>query len=554
MSRSRLCLLCFLLAWLAHRLDGASDPSGPDEALARTDEALLKEHKVGLDDASLLAFFRQRVLTEADKAEIERLIRQLGSEKFAEREEASRKLIWRGPPVLPLLRPALKNPDVEIARRAGQCISDVEEGPGSTLPMAAVRVLARRRPAGAVEGLLRYAPFTDDPDIYDEVLTALVTVAGEEGKQAPLLAAALKDEQALRRAAAGYVLGRQRERKVRAVVQPLLADPDARVRLRTAQGLLAGRDKSAVPTLIALLIDGPADLAWQAEDLLLRLAGEQAPPPPDKAGNAEAQARWREAWQRWWKEQEPTIDLARLEDGPRQLGLTLGIEWNTNRVWECGRDGKQRWLLTVAGPMDAQVLPGNRVLIAEANEKCVRERDLKGAILWEHKVEGEPLNCQRLTNGNTFIGTRDSVLEVTREGKVVFHYKVEGGVYFHGVSRVRNGHYVYITNGGLVVELDGAGKKVAAVQLTHEGSWGEVEVLPGGRYLVSNYGTGRVQEVNMAGKLLWECSVPGACGVTRLPGGNTLLACNGKVVEVDRAGKAVWEHVSNGFVRRTHRR
>jgi hypothetical protein len=84
--------------------------------------------------------------------------------------------------------------------------------------------------------------------------------------------------------------------------------------------------------------------------------------------------------------------------------------------------------------------------------------------------------------------------------------------------------------------------------------WVGIEDLPGERYLLASSGAGRVIEVDKTGKVLWEAKVAGACGVTRLPNGHTLVATRGQVVELDRAGKTVWERHSDGYVRRVHRR
>src|SRR5262245_58532279 len=95
--------------FLALVLQGWAAPE-PD----RTDEDFLQTHQIGLDDASLLTFFRQRTLTDADRQKLEQMIRQLGSADFAQREEASVELVKRGVQALPLLRQALKNADPEI--------------------------------------------------------------------------------------------------------------------------------------------------------------------------------------------------------------------------------------------------------------------------------------------------------------------------------------------------------------------------------------------------------------------------------------------------------
>ncbi|HUS46985.1 MAG TPA: efflux RND transporter permease subunit, partial [Phycisphaerae bacterium] len=61
----------------------------------------------------------------ADAAEIERLIRQLGSDKFAEREEAQKELVKIGVPALEPLRAAAKDADAERAQRAKAAIAQI---------------------------------------------------------------------------------------------------------------------------------------------------------------------------------------------------------------------------------------------------------------------------------------------------------------------------------------------------------------------------------------------------------------------------------------------
>ena len=101
---------------------------------------------------------------------------------------------------------------------------------------------------------------------------------------------------------------------------------------------------------------------------------------------------------------------------------------------------------------------------------------------------------------------------------------------------------------------DMAGKQVRVIPLPKNPMWVGLEEVEGDRFLVANSETGRVIEIDPAGKVLWETNVPGACGVARLPGGTTLVATSKRVVEVDRQGKVVWEKTAAGYARRVHRR
>src|SRR5262249_49853010 len=152
------------------------------------------------------------------------------------------------------------------------CLDETNRGPGPSLPSAAARLLARRGPPEAISVLLAYLPFADDSTVQDDVFSALLLLAQDKDKSrlAPLKSA-LKDDLSIKRAAAAYVLGRSADKEVRNAVKKLLADKEAIVRLRAAQGLLAAHEKDAVPVLIDLLAGQPTDIVWQVEDLLLRI-------------------------------------------------------------------------------------------------------------------------------------------------------------------------------------------------------------------------------------------------------------------------------------------
>jgi hypothetical protein len=540
-------LAIFLLAAV---LAPASCPAADDETAA-ADERLVKDAGISPDAAGLLAYFRERTLTAADVKRLETLVRQLGDERFEAREAAAKELVGRGAAAAPLLRQARRDPDAEIARRAALCLEQIEAGPGPTLPMAAARLVARRRPPGTAEALLGFLPFADDTLVEDEVLHALVAVSRPAAEE-KLWREALADARPAVRAAAAHVVGARGTAEQRAAVRSLLRDKDAQVRYRAAEGLLAARDREAVPALIGLLEEAPAAVALQAEGLLYHLAGEQAPRVSVLDTGTGARRKCREAWTAWWAGPGAAVDLARAADRERFLGLTLGIEYNSGRVWECGPDGKVRWEFThLQGPMEAQVLPGGRVLLAESNNHTVSERDLRGNIVWQRTLDGDPTGCQRLPNGNTFVSTFTSVRELTRDGKDVYNFKLPGGS--NAIRMGRNGHILCAIDRA-IVELDVAGRKVRSIPLPAPPSYVGIEDLPGDRFLLANGGNGQVLEVDAAGKVLWKATVAGACGVCRVPSGNTLVATDHRVVELDRTGKVVWEKETPGYARRVHRR
>jgi hypothetical protein len=471
-------------------------------------------------------------------------------------------LVKAGLAAVPFLRQALEDPDREIVRRSERCLQEIRSHSETGLALASVRLLAVRQPAGAVEVLVKYLPFAEDPVIEEEVLTTLAVLGFRKGQVDQALIAALTDPMPARRAAVAFLLGRSSEASHRHQARPLLKDADPRVRFQAARGFLAARDKEAVPALLALLTNGPLDLAWQAEDQLGQLAGEQTPRVTVGAGSSTERRRCCDAWTAWWQKHGSQLDLGKPDAENRSLGLTLIVCFSgyqgTGRVWERGPDGQARWEITDAlGPIDAQMLPDNHVLIAEYNGQRVTERDRRGKIVWQYRWPGkQPLGCQRLPNGHTLIATTHEIREVDAAGSLIASFALPASTIlsFH---KLRNGHLVYLTYEGSLIELDEKGRELKTLRFARpDEGLVTVEVLPGGHYLVPLTVAGRVAEFDGSGKEIRQWPMPHATAATRLPNGH-LLACSNKeqrVVEMSAAGKVLWEERVGGRVFRVRQR
>jgi hypothetical protein len=306
--QSALLLLPLFMTVPAARAQQPALPADPDERL-------LKEVGCRITDGELIAFLKER--SEGPGTGLKALVRQLGSDDFAEREDAQRRLIAYGAKALPDLRAAVNDPDAEIAYRARVCVAEIVRSPRLAAPAAVARLLARRRPAGASAALLRYLPHAADGDMEEQVWLALAALAPRDEKFGATLVAALQDAEPARRAVAACLLGRSDDAATRAAVRRLLDDPDATVRLRAAQGLLAGRDPAALPALIALLEARPAALAWQAEELLHWAAGGGGPAAVVGAGSAGEGKACRAAWQEWWEKRGAQRDPSDFGRGAR---------------------------------------------------------------------------------------------------------------------------------------------------------------------------------------------------------------------------------------------
>jgi hypothetical protein len=524
--------------------------------------AALKNAGINADGETLLALFKKRTLKESERGRVSNLIRQLGSETYRLREQALNELIGIGPAVAEMLQLATKNPDLEISRRAEKALTRIQE---KDLPIdvvaAAVRVLAFRRPAGTVETMLAFVPYTDAEGVVaDETRTLLTLLAVENGKAHPALRAGLADAQPMSRAAAAEALCRAGLEDQKSEVRKLLADVDPYVRLRTAMALANAGDKEGIPVLIEAMPRLSLVQAWQAEDLLLRLAAGKSPPAVSVGIDDGARAKCRDAWLAWWKQYGTRVDLAQLHERPRLLGYTLVVMLDIGRVMELGAENHVRWQVdNLALPLDAQYLPGDRVLVAEYLASRVTERNLKGDILWEKSDIPGPLVAQRLASGHTFIATDNQLFEIDRAGKTTYKITMSEDEKIMKAAKLPNGEILCLTDAARVVRMDAAGKELYAytIPLGKRLFGGRLYMLPNGRVLIAHNDENKVIEYDARGKAVWELAVDEPVAALRLPNGNTLVTTmlpQRGAIEFDRNGQEVWSYRSTTRVTRALRR
>jgi hypothetical protein len=509
-----------LLAALAEGVAGQAP--GPAED---PDRQVLQEARLPADAAGLLAYLRQRSGNDADLRQAGRLIRRLGSEDFGERQQAAKRLVAAGRGALALVRQARTDPDKEVARLARECARQIERGWDPALDLAAVRLLVRLGPEGAVPALLGHLPSVADEELEEEVWFGLDALAVRQPRSLPALEEALRDPLPARRAAAACVLGRRGNHEQRAAVRQLLTDPDPMVRLRAAQGLLGAKDKAAIPVLVALLAEPSVEVSWQAEELLHYAAGEGAPAAVVGSGTAKARAKCRKAWEEWWQGQGPKLDLAKLDQDYRRPVLLLaatGDEPGGDSFALCGCDGRPRWQVRGLEHPQAEslrLLPGNRLQVIEAllppwaekSRPRLTERDLDGKLLRQEELPYRRLrrldSYTRLANGNVFLADDQTAVELSPDGHEFYRRQYDFDGVFHQPQRFSNGRVVCLADGRLkgfeftgpkrLAEYEPAsGRLLRKVGLEHDlivGGNHKLQVRPNGHYLLAGSNVRRFQ-------------------------------------------------------------
>jgi HEAT repeat protein len=507
------------------------------------------------EGTGLLDELRKRTVKEADRERSLALIEKLGDDDFEVRQQAEKDLLALGTSIAALLKQAQKHPDLEVKNRAAKCLAIIEKDRLTPLTSCTARLIALRKPAGAAEVILNFLPFAEDEAIVDELQTTLNVVAFPEGKVAPGLVKALDDKIGIRRAAAATALCRGGLADHLPGLRRALKDKDPLVRLKIALALADVRESEAIPVLAALVGELPAEYATVAEDYLYRIARDTA--PKEMPTGDDGRAKRATLWATWWNENRDhvvLIDRLAIPSHERFHNYTLLIQPNNAQVVEQGPDGKQRWAISgLANPWDAQVVSGDHVLIAEFNGNRVTERDLRGAILWEHRTPTGPMSVERLRNGNTFIVCRDRLIEVDRAGREVI--KIERPHDIMSGRKLPSGQIVCVTNNRQVLRLDRTGRAVKTF-VTANVFFNTNEILDNGHVLIPLAWMNHVLELDGDGKEVARFTAMQPNHAVRLPNGNTLVASqNGapKLYEFDRKGKQIAETTVGVYTFRVRR-
>jgi hypothetical protein len=499
------------------------------------------------DDPDPLDAFRART-ANATPDELPRLIDQLGSDSFEVRQRASERLTRIGSPALPALARAAASADAEVRSRAEDCRRAIMSPADAPQIRAAARLVAERQPPGAAAALLDYLPACADEPTAKAVRAALVAVAVRDGRPETAVVRALADAAPARRAAAGAALCRAGAERHLPAVRRLLKDTDPEVRLLVGLALAERGEREALPVLIALLDVLPRQRLAPVEDLLYGTAGAKAPAVA-MGETAASRRKFRSAWADWWATEGAVADPRRARETP-YLDHTIVLLLELGRMIELDGEDKPIWEMKDLGfPLDLQVLPGDRVLVADNQGGRIVERHRDGTVLWEQPADG-PIMAQRLPDGNTFFATRTELLEVDRAGTLVFSYVRPDGEEFLRAARLPDGDIACVVTRGArgrsFVRLDPSGREKARFAVKVQTYGGRIDVLPDGHVLIPALGDDKVIEYDAAGQALREFSVVQPIAALRLANGNTLVTSmrQQRTIELDPAGKEVWQYPS----------
>jgi HEAT repeat protein len=475
-----------------------------------------------------------RRLSTQSQRQTEQWLRELADDDYFVREAAMQGLIQL--PTIPRedwLR-RMETVDAETRWRL-KVVLDRHESESTQIYRAALQILSRDPSVLRDDDWLAGAVLLERADLRDEYSAFLRQHVPPQ--LIPRFRAAAADERPAARLAAAVVLGRNPQEDDQPVLAKLLGDTNDNVALLAAQGIAQRGDARALPVLIRLLDSPHLDVRRESVTWLCGLTGQEFDYSPH-APAAERQATI-EQWRTWLAGPGARVAIqppqrmavqARGHLGNHLLISTGGL----GKICEFDEQGETVWQYNVQS-WSAEKLVGGNVLVASHWESRVFEVDRRGEIVWQlegvNAIRAKPLPGGRVLIAD-FAGNR--VVEADRRGAIVWQHETPDQCF--DVERLVSGNTIYACP-NLIREVSPDGSSVR--QWTVEGRINSLQVLPTGRLLVSNYGQGRVVELDDEGKVMWEYKIPRPSDAFRLPGGRTLITTAEQIVEVDLQGQQI---------------
>ncbi|MEX2213211.1 MAG: hypothetical protein WD768_03725 [Phycisphaeraceae bacterium] len=253
-------------------------------------------------------------------------------------------------------------------------------------------------------------------------------------------------------------------------------------------------------------------------------------------------------------------------------GETYIVDENDEVIWKYPSATRDGW-----------VLPSGNILLCVNRQKDFPgggvievTRENKVVFSWKSSQNGETHSVQPLENGNLVIvegGPKPRLVEIDREGKEIVAFALQCQVpNIHMQTRMArklaDGTYLapHLLDFA-VKQYDATGKVIGQFDTTVEGdkdhkihTWPFTAIrLKNGNTVVGLTHGNRVVEFDKDGKIIWQVSnddLPGepikdACGVQRLPNGNTMITAYAggpnatKLMEVTPEKKIVWSYTDD---------
>ena len=509
---------------------------------------LLKEKKITPTEEGIIKHLIDVSPTDDTLNNIDKLIQQLASDSFLERNSAQKRLEAMGSEAETKVKEATNSRDPEIRHRAKLILGNLSNNDSAENLFLCLKTLKLLEAKNAVPAILNAAPLFSDSYfkyIAEDTLAALVKPKDMDTIKKELKNKAISIRM-LAMSAYGKVLGPENSKKL----YPYLKVEEPEMRLAAAKAMADLGDRKAISAFIELMGDKRVDIRSYSANYLRQFTKKhfEFSAYNDKNERVDALVQWKTWLAENGKTAELHFPLKGSGSGSNLNGHTLIALGNGNGgVVELDRNKKEIWRYGFSNCWSAEKLPNGNYLIGSHSDSKLIEITPKKKIVWEYPTPA--MGAVQLPNGNILAATHssNSVIEIRKKDKKVV-WKYEANASCFRAFRLPNGNTL-VAGYKFIREI--TPKKKVVWEYNAGNYFYGIQPLPNGNIMVSDNNK-TVFELNRKKERVWEYNISSTTAAYKLPNGNIMITTSSEIIEVTPKNKEVWRYKGNsyGFAKR----
>ena len=270
----------------------------PEDEVNYWDDIIIKKSSISTKPKDIQNWLQSRIPNVTNGIKASKWVIDLGNESFEVREQASRELLKLNNLAIFELKKATKNKDIEVAKRASDCLEQISPHESIALKTAIIRLLGKSNPELVFE---YFSKIADTPELDLLTSEALLDAFSITIKSNPTLVRKLEDFAQTKDIKSRILIAR-----VLAIGNPngiafrtLSTDDQTIVKANALLALLQEKDKKAIGLLITLLPELKTNQLMPIAGLLNELIQDQASEKElakEKPSAVELQKLFASAW------------------------------------------------------------------------------------------------------------------------------------------------------------------------------------------------------------------------------------------------------------------
>ncbi|MEI7852788.1 MAG: hypothetical protein WCJ06_03710 [Planctomycetota bacterium] len=542
MSKSLLQSLLFLLLFC-----NVTHGGWPEDEVNYWDDIIIKKSGISTEPKDIQNWLQSRIPNVTNGIKASKWVIDLGNESFEVREQASRELLKLNNLAIFELKKAIKSKDIEVAKRASECLEHISPHESIALKTAIIRLLGKSNPELVFEYFIKIA---DTPELDLLTSEALLDAFSITIKSNPTLVQKLEDFSQTNDIKSRILIAR-----VLAIGNPngiafrkLSTDDQSIVKANALLARLQEKDKKAIGLLITLLPELKTNQFRLIAGLLSELIQDQASEKElakEEPSAVEVQKLFASAWE--VKNASTNLNLYTLNQLlPKRILASLAEPNLSGKICSLNPNGSVSELFRNNSYADLACAINHTLFFLMERSRGPLITNNLGEIYERSDPLISTFGLDTDGLGTKFILNRKNLLVLDYTNKIIESIEVKNDC-LAGV-RLINGDYAIVFKDKSLLILDEKNLKkektkisLGVIEPTRTILGYQIQGTRSGSILIPEFGGKAINEFNQEGKLLKTIKFSINTGNSNIYGPTLTMNSNGNFLIGTRLGETVTE-------------